>query len=110
MSEFPLDPMLSKMVITASNKYYCSKEILTIVSLLSVPNIFHRPRDQQIEADAAKKKYIHQDGDHITMLNAFNAYMNKGMNADYCWENYLNARALKQASDVRRQLENMAMK
>lgn len=45
MSEFPLDPMLSKMIITSSERYFCTKEILTIVSLISVPNIFIRPRD-----------------------------------------------------------------
>jgi len=44
MSELPLDPQLSKILITASKQYLCTTEILTIVSLLSVPNIFHRPR------------------------------------------------------------------
>ena len=104
MSEFPLDPMLSKMVITSCTKYNCAKDILSIVSLLSVPNIFHRPREAQVEADSAKKKYVHQDGDHLTMLNAFNAFSMKQMNPDYCWENFLNYRALKQANDVRNQL------
>ena len=60
-----------------------------------------------MEADAAKRKFIHQDGDHLTMLNAFNAFNVKGMNSDWCWENYLNFRALKQANDVRNQLVGM---
>jgi pre-mRNA-splicing factor ATP-dependent RNA helicase DHX15/PRP43 len=34
----------------------------------------------------------------------------KQMNPDYCWENFLNFRALKQANDVRKQLESMATK
>jgi len=46
MSEFPLDPQLSKILISSANKYICANEILSIVSLLSVPNIFLRPRDQ----------------------------------------------------------------
>lgn len=45
MSELPLDPMLSKMLITSSQNYFCTNEILTIVSCLSVPSIFHRPRE-----------------------------------------------------------------
>ena len=46
----------------------------------------------------------------MTMLNAFNAFCAKKMNPDFCWENFLNFRALKQANDVRNQLENMALK
>jgi pre-mRNA-splicing factor ATP-dependent RNA helicase DHX15/PRP43 len=95
MSEFPLDPMLSKMIITSSEKYNCTHDILSIVSLISVPNIFIRPRDQQMEADSAKMKFTCQDSDHITMLNAFNAFLNKGKDSDWCWANYVNYRALK---------------
>ena len=69
--------------------------MLSIVSLLSVPNIFHRPRDQTAEADSAKRQFVHADGDHLTMLNAFNAFISKQMDADWCWQNYLNFRALK---------------
>jgi len=45
MAEFPLDPMLSKTLICASTQYFCVNEVLSIVSMLSVPNIFHRPKD-----------------------------------------------------------------
>ena len=83
------------MLITSANKYICANEILSIVSLISVPNIYLRPRDQQVEADAARRKFIHPDGDHLTMLNSFNAFIIKQMNPDWCWLNYLNFRALK---------------
>lgn len=101
MAEFPLDPQLSKILITSCEKYKCAQEILSIVSLISVPNIFLRPRDQQVLADHAKKKFIHPDGDHLTLLNAFNSFVGKQMNTDWCWDNFLNFRALKQAYDVR---------
>ena len=95
MSEFPLDPMLSKMLITSAEKYHCSNEILSIAALISVPQIFLRPRNDQAAADAAKRQFIHHDGDHITMLNAFNAFISKKMDPNWCWDNYLSARALK---------------
>jgi len=38
MSEFPLDPQLSKMLLI-SPRYKCSNEILSIVSTLSVPQV-----------------------------------------------------------------------
>lgn len=56
MVEFPLDPTLSKMIIQAE-KMGCTTEILTIVSMLSVPNIFFRPKGREEEADARKEKF-----------------------------------------------------
>ena len=50
MVEFPLDPPLSKMLII-SEDLECSEEILTVVSMLSVPAIFFRPKDREQESD-----------------------------------------------------------
>jgi pre-mRNA-splicing factor ATP-dependent RNA helicase DHX15/PRP43 len=55
MCELPLDAMLSKMVITASQQFSCFDEALTLVSILSVPSIFMRPKNQLVESDASKK-------------------------------------------------------
>lgn len=44
MSEFPLDPMLAKVVISAE-KFKCVNEAATIVAMLNVPNVFMRPKD-----------------------------------------------------------------
>lgn len=41
MAEFPLEPNLSKMLIMSVH-LQCSEEILTIVSMLSVQNVFYR--------------------------------------------------------------------
>ena len=43
MAEFPLEPQLSKMLIQSVH-LGCSEEILTIVSMLSVQNVFYRPK------------------------------------------------------------------
>ena len=43
MAEFPLEPMLCKMLIMSVH-LGCSEEMLTIVSMLSVQNIFYRPK------------------------------------------------------------------
>ena len=47
MSEFPLDPVLAKVVLAASIDYNCVNDAVAIVALLNVPNVFLRPRDQQ---------------------------------------------------------------
>ncbi|KAF8641254.1 hypothetical protein AX14_009977 [Amanita brunnescens Koide BX004] len=81
MAEFPLDPQLSKMLIS-SPEFKCSNEILTITAMLSVPNIWLRPNNQRREADAAKAKLTVPDGDHLTLLNVYNEYQQS-------WSSYM---------------------
>lgn len=53
MVEFPLDPALSKMLIVSCDMG-CSSEILLVVSMLSVPAIFYRPKVQDAAVPAAQ--------------------------------------------------------
>ncbi|GJN31289.1 hypothetical protein PR202_gb19671 [Eleusine coracana subsp. coracana] len=103
MSEFPLDPQMSKMLVI-SPKYNCSNEILSISAMLSVPNCFLRPRDAQKAADEAKARFGHIDGDHLTLLNVYHAYKQNNEDPQWCYENFINSRALKSADNVRQQL------
>lgn len=57
MAQIPLDPELAKMLLSAE-KYNCMNEVLSLVSILSTPNIFQRPKEYAQEADASKAKYI----------------------------------------------------
>ena len=107
MSEFPLDPQLAKMVCV-SPQFKCANEILTITAMLSVPNPFIRPRDQQKEADDAKAQFSHVEGDHLTLLNAYHAFKQNGEDSQWAWNNYLNFRAMKSADNVRSQLMRIA--
>jgi pre-mRNA-splicing factor ATP-dependent RNA helicase DHX15/PRP43 len=109
MSEFPLDPTLSKVIIAASD-LKCLNEAATIVAMLNVPNVFLRPKECQAEADAAKARFSHEDGDHLTLLNLFNAYKLKKENPDWCYDHFVNFRGMKAANDVRDQLLQIAVK
>lgn len=106
MAHTPLDPELAKVLISAK-EYKCINEILTIVSMLSVPGVFLRPRNMKSSADDAKKKFTHSSGDHITLLTAFNSYKLNNENEGFCKKNYLNSKNLKNAINVRNQLEKM---
>ncbi|KDD76731.1 electron transfer flavoprotein, partial [Helicosporidium sp. ATCC 50920] len=98
MAEFPLDPQLSKMVV-ASPQFGCSNEILSIAALLSVPQIFARPRESARAADEAKAALAHVDGDHLTLLNAYHAWKRQGEDGEWAWKNFMNQRALKSADN-----------
>lgn len=75
MADMPLDPLHSKMLLTSCDMYSCVNEILSIISMINIPNVFVRPRDQQEAADREKNKFAHPDGDHLTLLNVFNAFI-----------------------------------
>ncbi|TVU41410.1 hypothetical protein EJB05_14925, partial [Eragrostis curvula] len=102
MSEFPLEPQMSKMIVI-SPKYSCSNEILSISAMLSAPNCFLRPREAQKAAGEAKARFVHVDGDHLTLLNVYHAYKNNE-DPQWCYENFIDVGALKFADKVRQQL------
>jgi len=103
MAEFPLEPQLSKMLI-ASVDMGCSDEILTIVAMLSVQTVFYRPKEKQAQADQKKSKFHQPEGDHITLLAVYEAWKNANFSSAWCYENFVHARSLRRAQDVRKQL------
>jgi pre-mRNA-splicing factor ATP-dependent RNA helicase DHX15/PRP43 len=111
MSELPLDPQLSKLLLV-SPEYGCSSEIVSIVACMSVPQIFMRPREAAKAADAAKAQFSHSDSDHITMLNAYSAYEATPQKdrRKWCYDNFLNDRSLTNAFNVRNQLAGIMKK
>jgi len=109
MSEFPLDPQLAKMLIVSPN-YYCSNEILSIIAMLSIPQVFVRPPEARKAADDAKDRFAHIDGDHLTLLNVYHAFKQNERDRAWCYQNFLNERALKSADNVRSQLVKIMTK
>ncbi|GAB0135120.1 hypothetical protein EsDP_00003469 [Epichloe bromicola] len=110
-SEFPLDPSLAVMLIS-SPEFYCSNEILSITSLLSVPQIFTRPANNRKRADEMKSHFSHPDGDHLTLLNAYHAFKGQATSdpdsvKQWCHEHFLSFRHLSSADSVRAQLKRI---
>ena len=103
MAEFPLEPNLSKMLILSVD-LGCSDEILTITAMLSVENPFYRPRDKQAQADMRKAKFNQAEGDHLTLLAVYKAWEASKFSNPWCFENFVQARSMRRAQDVRKQL------
>lgn len=103
MAEFPLEPQLSKILIT-SVELGCTDEILTVVAMLSVENPFYRPKDKSAQADVKKAKFFQAEGDHLTLLAVYEAWKTSKFSNPWCHENFLQARAMRRAQDVRKQL------
>ncbi|KAJ2617032.1 DEAH-box ATP-dependent RNA helicase prp43 [Coemansia sp. RSA 1365] len=109
ISEFPIDPQLAVMIIRAAD-YGCTNEALSIAAMLSVPNVFLRPREAQRQADSAKAEFTHMDGDHLTLLNVYHEYKSSPEPVQWCWDNFLQYRSLKSADNIREQLRRVASK
>lgn len=103
MVEFPLDPPLSTMLLAASSER-CTEEVTTIVSMLSVPGIFYRPKERAEESDMAREKFLVPESDHLTLLNVYGQWIRHGKSDFWCDKNFIQAKAVKRASEVRGQL------
>uniref|UniRef100_A0A8C2EPT2 RNA helicase n=1 Tax=Cyprinus carpio TaxID=7962 RepID=A0A8C2EPT2_CYPCA len=96
MVEFPLDPALSKMLIVSCDMG-CSADILIIVSMLSVPSIFYRPKGREEESDQVREKFSVPESDHLTYLNVYLQWKNN--NYSMC--------GVSQVREVRSQLKDI---
>ncbi|KXN88874.1 Pre-mRNA-splicing factor ATP-dependent RNA helicase prp22 [Leucoagaricus sp. SymC.cos] len=103
MADFPMEPPLAKMVI-ASVDLGCSEEILSVVAMLSVQTVFYRPKEKQAQADSKKAKFHQPEGDHLTLLTVYNGWKAASFSNPWCYENFIQARSMRRAQDVRKQL------
>lgn len=103
MSAFPMEPSLAKLLITAE-EYGCSEEMVIIVSMLSVPNVFYRPKERQDEADAQREKFWVHESDHLTYLQVYSAWKANGFSDGWCIKHFLHSKSLRRAKEIRDQL------
>lgn len=103
MTQLPIDPNLAKMMIF-SVVMKCTDEIATIVAMLSVGNVFYRPRKLRTQADEKKRQFDQAAGDHFRLLNVFQKYEKNFGSSDWCKQNFLNEKKLLEAQDIRKNL------
>jgi pre-mRNA-splicing factor ATP-dependent RNA helicase DHX38/PRP16 len=112
---FPLDPTLSKMLLMG-DRLGCLDEVLTIVSMLSVPPVFYKPKGREEEADSHRERFIVPESDHLTLLNVFSLWSKVGREdrdkerkqGEWARENFLHNVSLVKAREVRAQLGEIA--
>eukprot|EP01033_Poteriospumella_lacustris_P007302 gene7302-5254_t len=103
MVEFPLDPPLAKMLIYAET-LGCTADIVIIVSMLSIPGIFFRPKDREEESDAAREKFFVPESDHLTYLNVYLQWQQHNYSTSWCNNHFIHPKAMKKAREVHAQL------
>ncbi|CAD7954651.1 unnamed protein product [Amoebophrya sp. A25] len=103
MADFPLEPAKSKTLLVGVD-LDCADEIMTILAMLEVQNVFYRPREKQTLADQKKSQFHQAEGDHITLLEVYKAWARNRFSSPWCFENFVQVRSLKRAQEVRKQL------
>lgn len=106
MAEFPLDPPQCQMLIVAS-QLGCTADILIIVSMLSVPSVFYRPKGREEDSDSAREKFQVPESDHLTFLNVYKQWKLNGYSSSWCNEHFIHAKAMRKVREVRQQLEEI---
>ncbi|XP_046552871.1 probable ATP-dependent RNA helicase DHX35 [Haliotis rubra] len=109
MAEFPLSPMFAKMLLV-SGEFECSEEALTVAAMTQIQNVFVTPSGKKIKMDKAKRRFSCEEGDHVSIINIFNAFLKYGKNSKWCHEYFLNYKGLCRAVEIRNQLQRLLKK
>ena len=79
LSRLPIDPRLARMVIEAP-RYGCLKEVMIIVSALSIQDPRERPSDKQQSSDDKHRRFFDKESDFLTFVNLWH-YIQKQQKA-----------------------------
>lgn len=105
MAELAVEPMMAKTLLSASS-FQCLSEILTIAAMTSLGgSIWIQHDGEKKRLESSRRKFAAEEGDHLTLLNVYHAFVSKGRKeAKFCHENLLNYKAMTRAVSIRNQL------
>ncbi|PIB00833.1 putative ATP-dependent RNA helicase DHX35 [Cercospora beticola] len=104
MAELAVEPMLAKCLLGAP-AFDCLSEMLTIAAMLSLQGSLWISHDSKKAEETARRRFAVEQGDHLTLLNVYQAFVTKGKKESrWCQQHYLNFKALTRAVSIRNQL------
>ncbi|KZT20242.1 P-loop containing nucleoside triphosphate hydrolase protein [Neolentinus lepideus HHB14362 ss-1] len=105
VAECPVDVNIARMLFS-SKDFQCGEEILTIAAMTAVQNVFVIPDGADgALAELERRKFTAEEGDHLTLLNAYNAFLRYGKSSSWCKNHALSFRAMSRAVSIRSQLK-----
>ena len=103
MAEFPLPPMFAKMLLT-SEEFECGQEAVTVAAMMQINNVFVTPSNQKNASHKARRLFAVAEGDHVTMINVYRAFLENNKSSQWCHQHFLNYKGLMRATEIRNQL------
>ncbi|KAK4458748.1 P-loop containing nucleoside triphosphate hydrolase protein [Cladorrhinum samala] len=106
MAELAVEPMMAKTLLSAPS-FGCLNEMLTIAAMTSLGgSVWIQHEGEKNRTESAKRKFSTEEGDHLTLLNVYQAFITKGRKeARFCHENLLNFKSMSRAVSIRAQLK-----
>ena len=106
MAELAVEPMMAKVLLTAP-AMSCLSEMLSIAAMTSLQgSAWFDDHTGKRATETARRKFAAEEGDHLTLLNVYEAFVTKGRkDPKWCKENHLNYKAMIRAVSIRAQLK-----
>ncbi|EEQ86876.1 hypothetical protein RJZ56_002484 [Blastomyces dermatitidis] len=106
MAELAVEPMMAKVLLGAPS-FGCLSEILSIAAMTSLQGaVWFEKSDEKKAVESTRRKFAVDEGDHLTYLNVYQAFVTKGKkDSKWCRDNYLNYRSMLKAVSIRAQLK-----
>ena len=108
MTEFPLAPRHSRIIVEAMLKYPdIVKESIIAAAFLSTQSPYVLPPDEETDARQAHARFRHEDGDFVSYLKLYRMYSEAHSKQRFCAKNYLDERAMAEIANVVSQLQEI---
>lgn len=77
--------------------------------MLQVETVFTKPSSgsNSIKARMQKRLFEVEEGDLVTYLNVYGAFMNSNMDKGFCHKNFISYKSMKRVVEIRKRLEKM---
>lgn len=105
MAELSVEPMMAKVLLSAP-KFGCLSEILTVAAMTSLQGAVWVQHDGGKKAlESSRRKFAAEEGDHLTLLNLYQAFVTKGKKEMvWCRNHHVNYKSMTRAVSIRNQL------
>jgi ATP-dependent RNA helicase DDX35 len=106
MAELAVEPLMAKVLLSAPS-FQCLSEILSIAAMTSLQgSVWFHHEGEKKAMESSRRKFAVEEGDHLTLLNVYQAYVTKGRkDAKWCRDNHLNHKSMVRAVSIRTQLK-----
>jgi len=109
LARLPIDVQLARMLVEGE-KLHSLRELLTIVSFLSIQDPRERPSDARQQADAAHAAFADPKSDFVGVLNLWRVYhdaheeLTQSKLRDWCSRHFLSFMRMREWRELHRQL------
>lgn len=107
--QFNCDVLQAKILLK-SIEFGCSSEMLTIVAMMQVDNIFVVPHQKERNMRKAKYQFFVEEGDLLSLLNIYTSFVEKQKNKQWCHDMFLNYKSLCKVSEIRNRFKAILIK